>query len=154
MSNTKTWDKKYTVSPGWGDRKFDIDVEVYADAETMLSAAGHYGPFEDGTDGICHCFTDGTEPVALIRLHRGKLDIGVIAHEASHAAVHIAGVLTKRPQKGDGEIIPWFVGELTTAIHAAVSTLPADPKKKRCSGNCDDAFPETVDPECPIHGWV
>lgn len=37
--------------------------------------------------------------------------------------------------------------------HGVYVCTDCDDREKRCTGDCDDAFPATVDPECPVHGF-
>lgn len=114
------WLRKFSVGTGWKERHFEVDVEIYPDKPTMLAAAlDEFGEQPEGTDALTHCYTDGGEPHALIRLPADDFVLRIIAHEAAHAAVHLTGMLTTDLPAGDDEMIPWFAGELTSAIWAS-----------------------------------
>ena len=114
---TNAWLRKLSVGTGWKDRRFEVDVELYSDKPTMLAAAlADFGEQADGTEAMTHCYTDGSEPHALIQFAIDDFTPRIVAHEAAHAAVHLTGMLTTSLPAGDDEMIPWFTGELTSAI--------------------------------------
>jgi hypothetical protein len=113
------WLRKFTIGTGWESTTFNVDVELYPDKPTMLAVAEReYGRQPEGTDALTHCYTDGGEPHALIRFAADDVSVRVVSHEAAHAAVHLAGMLTDSLPEGDDEKIPWLVGSLTSAIWA------------------------------------
>lgn len=124
------WLRKVTIGTGWEKTHFDVDVELYPDKPSMLAVAEReHGPQPEGTDALTHCFTDGENPQALIRLAADDLSIQVLSHEAAHAAVHLAGRVTRELPAGEDELIPWFVGQLTAALSSTFHALSPDTRE-------------------------
>lgn len=116
----ETWSRKFTIGTGWEETRFDVDVEIYPDKKSLIAAAEEeFGQQPEGTDALTHCYTDGESPQALIRLPADDFTVRLVSHEATHAAVHLAGLLVETLPAGDDELIPWFSGEITSAIWSA-----------------------------------
>lgn len=107
-------------------------VHVYPDKPALLAAARAFGSqvSEADTGAITHSFgyswpaSPAMRHMALIRLHADQLDSNTIAHEATHAAMHIyfadcAGweSRARAHMTGGNERIAYLIGDLTGAIH-------------------------------------
>lgn len=107
-------------------------VHVYPSKAALLAASRAFGAEVDEADtgAITHSFgyrwpaSDDMRHMALIRLHLDQLDSNTIAHEATHAAMHIyfadcAGweSRARAHMTGGNELIAYLIGDLTGAIH-------------------------------------
>lgn len=108
--------------------EFDVEIRVYPDRSSLRRAARRYDRSHDGetdwsgTLGVCHCFEtyhgpdyDERDPlVCIIRLNQEDLNPGVVAHEATHAAVYIHDLaFGDGIHNGQDEDLAWLVGEIT-----------------------------------------
>lgn len=125
--------ERFSVTSRATGQRRSVLVHVYPDKAALLSAARAYGSTvnEHDTGAITHSFgypfpaPESMRHMALIRLHLGQLDTDTIAHEATHAAVHIYfgdcaywDSRARAHMTGGNESIAYLIGELTGRIHA------------------------------------
>ncbi len=124
--------KRFRVSSRATGVKRGALVHVYPDKPSLLAAARAWGTEvnEADTGAITHSFgyswpaSPSLRNMALIRLHVDQLDSNTIAHEATHAAMHIyfadcAGweSRARAHMTGANEEIAYLIGDLTGALH-------------------------------------
>lgn len=124
--------ERFSVSSLATGVKRSVLVHIYPDKPALVAAARAYGSTVSETDtgAITHSFgyswpaSPGLRNMALIRLHADQLDSNTIAHEATHAAMHIyfadcAGweSRARAHMTGGNEPVAYLIGDLTGAIH-------------------------------------
>lgn len=108
-----------------------IEARIYPNAELLTAAARRYSPERPVPllNGIVHRWSmmnlsDGVQfPEALVRLHEESLTMGIISHEAAHAALHIYETAWGHsPTCEDDEDFAYLLGDVARLL--TLGTIP------------------------------
>lgn len=128
----------FTITVYYADKPRGVQIKIHDNVAALRSAATKYtqqwysrkqkqknkGEFAT-TLGICHRFYMMNDPVcAIVRLAPPNIGVGILAHELTHAAVHILEI--EDQFKGtpltceNDEQFAWVLGEL---VRCAVNMM-------------------------------
>ncbi|MBT2587934.1 SprT-like domain-containing protein [Arthrobacter sp. ISL-95] len=121
---------RFSISSSATGFRRSVLVHVYADKADVVRSAQNYGMAVDSAGAITNSFgyrhpaPEHMRHMAVIRLAESQLDSNTLAHEVTHAALHIYFAdcckwesRARAHIDGANEELAYLVGDLTGSLH-------------------------------------